>query len=72
MRKKPIKPNKNISFKEQRAKAMVDRRMRDRDTGGWAAEWSRKQGDHQHWSKMTKDDWMDSIYGKKNSRPVSS
>lgn len=56
-RKIPVKA-KNISFKEQRTKARLDRRMRDRDEGGWAAEWSRNQGDHKYWSKLTSSEWM--------------
>jgi hypothetical protein len=66
-KKKPVRA-KNISFKEQRAKARLDRRMHDRDHGGWAAEWSRDRGDHQYWSKMTQNDWVNSRISRPGSQ----
>jgi len=38
-KKVPVKPSE-INFGEMRKKARLDRRMRDRDEGGWAAEWN--------------------------------
>lgn len=74
-KKQPVRVQQNMSFKEKRAKAMVDRRLRDRDTGGWAAEWNTKQGDHKFWSTLSQKDWMNkklASYAKGSRRPSSS
>lgn len=52
IRKRPlIMPNK--SFKEQRASANIERMLKERDSGGWAAEWGRDKGDFKFWSTLT-------------------
>jgi hypothetical protein len=48
---------------------MIDRKMRDRDTGGWAAEWSRNRGDHKYWSRLSQQEWVNN---RSNRRPSSS
>lgn len=53
----PVK-DLTVNLKEQRTKARKDRKMRERDNGGWAPEWNKKKGDFKFWSTMTSQDWM--------------
>jgi hypothetical protein len=71
IRKRPIiVPNK--SFKEQRASARIERMLKDRDHGGWAAEWARDQGDFKHWSNLTAEQWMQNRQKELQLRSTSS
>jgi len=36
----------------------MERMMKERDSGGWAAEWARDRGDFKFWSTLTAEDWM--------------
>ena len=57
IRKRPIiMPNK--SFRDQRVSAKIERMMKERDSGGWAAEWNREKGDFRFWSTLTAENWM--------------
>lgn len=58
VRKRPvILPSKQ--FKDQRAMVRMERILKERDPGGWAAEWGREKGDFQYWSSLTADKWFE-------------
>lgn len=46
--------------------------MRDRDVGGWAAEWNRERGDFQYWSNLKSQDWMNNIQNGGRRRPSTA